>query len=282
MTVLVATVVGFLAGRLMWLLLRPVLSAAIFLRANYRGVEVPVGAGIVVAVAAGAVAGVRTVLWGFGAGGPPSDAAGAAVLVLTFGLCLLGLFDDLGARGDDRGFAGHVRALVHGRLTTGGLKLVGGGALALAAAGLVAATSDVAPGVQLLVDGALIALGANAGNLFDRAPGRALKVGGVAFGALVVATAANEQLASVALVIGAALALALDDLHERLMLGDAGANVVGGVLALGVVTTTSPTSRLVTLAALTLLNLASEVVSFSRVIERVPPLRAIDRAGRLP
>jgi hypothetical protein len=30
------------------------------------------------------------------------------------------------------------------------------------------------------------------------------------------------------------------------------------------------------------LNLASEVVSFSRVIDRFAPLRALDRAGRLP
>jgi hypothetical protein len=36
------------------------------------------------------------------------------------------------------------------------------------------------------------------------------------------------------------------------------------------------------LVAVGLLNAASEVVSFSRVIERVPPLRGIDRLGRLP
>jgi hypothetical protein len=34
------------------------------------------------------------------------------------------------------------------------------------------------------------------------------------------------------------------------------------------------------LAALLAANLASEVVSFTRVIEAIPPLRAIDRAGR--
>jgi hypothetical protein len=30
------------------------------------------------------------------------------------------------------------------------------------------------------------------------------------------------------------------------------------------------------------LNLTSEVVSFSRVIDRVPPLRTLDRLGRRP
>jgi hypothetical protein len=33
---------------------------------------------------------------------------------------------------------------------------------------------------------------------------------------------------------------------------------------------------------LVMLNLASEAVSFSRVIDAVPPLRALDRAGRRP
>jgi hypothetical protein len=42
----------------------------------------------------------------------------------------------------------------------------------------------------------------------------------------------------------------------------------------------SPTARLVVLAVLVVANLASEVVSFSRVIESVPPLRVADRAGR--
>jgi hypothetical protein len=34
------------------------------------------------------------------------------------------------------------------------------------------------------------------------------------------------------------------------------------------------------LVAVLALNLASEKVSFSRVIERTPPLRALDRLGR--
>jgi UDP-N-acetylmuramyl pentapeptide phosphotransferase/UDP-N-acetylglucosamine-1-phosphate transferase len=74
--------------------------------------------------------------------------------------------------------------------------------------------------------------------------------------------------------------LLLDDLHERLMLGDTGANVLGGVLGLGVVLSCGPSVRLVVCVALAALNLLSEVVSFSRVIGAVPPLRALDHWGR--
>src|SRR3546814_16562081 len=66
------------------------------------------------------------------------------------------------------------------------------------------------------------------------------------------------------------------------MLGDAGANVLGAVWALSVVLTTAATTRTAVLVALVVLNLASELVSFSAVIDRTPPLRALDRLGRRP
>jgi hypothetical protein len=78
------------------------------------------------------------------------------------------------------------------------------------------------------------------------------------------------------------MGLLLDDLHERLMLGDTGANVVGGVLGLGVVVGCGAATCDVVLLVVAALNLAGEVVSFTRVIESVPPLRALDQAGRRP
>jgi UDP-N-acetylmuramyl pentapeptide phosphotransferase/UDP-N-acetylglucosamine-1-phosphate transferase len=84
----------------------------------------------------------------------------------------------------------------------------------------------------------------------------------------------------VALALGAGCGLLLPDLAERMMLGDAGANVLGATVGLGVVLTQSPLVRTVTLIVVAALNLASEVVSFSKVIDRTPPLRAADRFGR--
>ena len=84
------------------------------------------------------------------------------------------------------------------------------------------------------------------------------------------------------MVVGAALGLLLDDLHERLMLGDAGSNVLGAVLGLGVVVACGTATRDIALVAVALLNGAGELVSFSRVIDAVAPLRALDRAGRRP
>jgi hypothetical protein len=156
------------------------------------------------------------------------------------------------------------------------MKLVGGAAVALVVVAPVAGQSIG----RLLADGALVAMAANLGNLLDRRPGRVIKVAGVTFVALALATGAAHALGGVAVVVGAALALLLDDLHERLMLGDTGANLLGGALGLGVVAVGSPVARLGVLGVLAVLNGLSEWVSFSGVIERVPPLRALDRAGR--
>lgn len=66
------------------------------------------------------------------------------------------------------------------------------------------------------------------------------------------------------------------------MLGDAGANGLGAVLGLALATGhPSRRVRLTALATGSALTLLSEVVSYSRVIDAVPPLRALDRLGRL-
>jgi UDP-N-acetylmuramyl pentapeptide phosphotransferase/UDP-N-acetylglucosamine-1-phosphate transferase len=135
---------------------------------------------------------------------------------------------------------------------------------------------------MLLADAALVALAANLGNLFDRAPGRTLKVSAVAFVALVGGVGLEPRLGGVAATIGAGLALLVPDLRERVMLGDTGANALGAALGFGVVLTCATGTRVGVLVGVVALNAASEAVSFSRVIERVAPLRTIDGWGRLP
>jgi UDP-N-acetylmuramyl pentapeptide phosphotransferase/UDP-N-acetylglucosamine-1-phosphate transferase len=270
---------GFAVAAVLWMLLQPSFGAPALLRKNYREIDVPVAGGIVIAAsvvfaeAARAAYNVAT-----GDDGGVGDPERAAVLVAAVGFCLLGVFDDLAGGADAKGFRGHLGALARGRLTTGGLKLFGGAAVAVIA---VAAGREVSL-VRLIADAALVALAANLGNLFDRAPGRVTKYALVTFGALLAATGAPALLAASAVVIGAGAGTLMPDLRERVMLGDAGANVLGAVLGLAVVLSTSPLTRTVVLIVVFVLNLASEVVSFSRVIDRVPPLRLFDRLGRIP
>jgi UDP-N-acetylmuramyl pentapeptide phosphotransferase/UDP-N-acetylglucosamine-1-phosphate transferase len=271
-----AVVVGYVVARLLWSGLATLFASPALTRTNYRGATLPTAAGVVLPLVAMAVEGGRALAASLGVGDVGLSTPRLLVLVALVGFGVLGLIDDvLGAAGP-KGFRGHGSAMLSGHVTSGLLKLVGGGAVALVV---------VAPGVgrspgRLIADALVVALAANMANLLDRAPGRTTKGAGAGFALLVLGVGAPAALVPVAVVVGAALGLLRDDLHERLMLGDAGANALGAVLGLAVVLGAAPRVRDVVLVALVTLNVAGELVSFSRVIDLVPPLRALDRIGR--
>lgn len=268
-------VLGLVGGALCWRLLSPSFDQNIFLRTNHRGASVPVAAGVVLPIVLVAAASLLVLGESFDIVEAPLDALAITVAAAT-GFALLGLLDDLAGDGSSRGFAGHLRALRDGRLTTGAVKLFGGAAVAVIAA---SATSPESP-TRLLIDAALVALSANLANLLDRAPGRVGKASLVAALPIGAIAGADARLAGALVVGGCLVALLRHDLRERLMLGDTGANVLGGTLGLSVVLVAEPSTRAITLAVVAALNVASELVSFSAVIDRVPPLRWFDRLGR--
>jgi UDP-N-acetylmuramyl pentapeptide phosphotransferase/UDP-N-acetylglucosamine-1-phosphate transferase len=202
-----------------------------------------------------------------------------------------GVLDDLRGSGKRRGLRGHLGALAHGEVTTGTIKLAG-----LAATGLGAALVEGGKPADVAVNAGLIAGSANLLNLFDLRPGRAIKVAalvaGVIAGGSAVAggTAASPAaragrlagLQAVAAPAGAALALLPEDLGERAMLGDAGANALGAMLGAAAAQTLPRSARLGLLTGIVALTMASEKVSFTRVIEATPPLRWLDMLGRRP
>jgi UDP-N-acetylmuramyl pentapeptide phosphotransferase/UDP-N-acetylglucosamine-1-phosphate transferase len=277
----VAVVVAFLAGAVLaylgWRLLAEAFAAEVFTRENFRQRRLPTAVGVVTALVAVAGAAVVAVAENAGWDPPGGFVAGLqAVVPVAVGFALLGLLDDLGGVGQSGGFKSHLAALAHGRLTTGGAKLFFGAALGIIAAAPLADDSLT----RLFLDGALIALAANLANLFDRRPGRVVKVSLLAGLLLVLGVGLEPELGGVALVLGAGVGLLWPDLREELMLGDAGANVLGAALGLGAVLTCSSLTNDVILVVLIALNLVSEVVSFSKVIDRVAPLRFLDRLGR--
>jgi len=271
-------VCGAVVAAALWQALRPTFAGELFERENYRGHHLPTGVGIVLALTALVVEAALTVVDALGVDVDADTITGRRLALLAaVGFALLGLLDDLAGVGQSGGFRAHLGALARGRLTTGALKLFGGAALAVV---VVAAGTRDRPLGQLVADAALVALAANLANLLDRAPGRVGKVALGAGAALLAATGAGPELAGVALLLGAGAGLLVPDLRERCMLGDAGANVLGAAVGVGVVLASSPGVRLGVLAVVAALNLASEVVSFSRVIRGTPPLRFLDDLGR--
>ena len=278
MAVVLAWIVGFLAVRFLMRTGQELWFSPALARENFRGGTVFTAAGLVLVMAVLIVEAGRSGLGAIGLGDAPGlNAARPLVLFAAFGFGLLGFIDDtLG--GEDRGFRGHVVALAHGRLTSGMVKLLGGAAIAL----VLAAAPGFVTWQRLFADAVLIALAANLANLLDRRPGRVIKCSLLAYIPLAIVAGAGPVGVAVAPLMGAALGVLPEDLRERTMLGDTGANVLGGVLGLVVVLECSRTARNVIFLVLIALNLASEFVSFSRVIDAVPPLRYLDQLGRRP
>ncbi|WP_030167351.1 hypothetical protein [Spirillospora albida] len=240
-------------------------------RTNHRGEPVTLLEGPAF-VAGTAVAGLL-------APGPGGRLRAAALLAGTAS-GILGGYDDLAGSASSRGFKGHLGALARGEVTSGAVKILGIGATGLAAAALAGspAPSRAGRALDALLNGAIIAGSANLMNLFDLRPGRAIKVG-MLTGAPLALTPAGS--AVVAAPLGAAAALLPDDLGERAMLGDTGANALGALLGLAA-TRLGLGPRLAVLAGVAGLNAASEAVSFTKVIAANPVLNRIDMLGRRP
>jgi UDP-GlcNAc:undecaprenyl-phosphate GlcNAc-1-phosphate transferase len=278
-----SVVVGILVGVVTVLFLRiagrDMLAFPALTRTNYRDHPLPTAAGILIVLAVLVIEAGRAVLGAAGVGEDPGlTLSRSLVLFAAFGFGFLGFVDDLLGVGDDRGFRGHVRALAEGRLTTGFLKLFGGAGVAV----VLVATPGFATGRRLITDAVLIALAANFANLLDLAPGRLIKTSWVAYLPLAIVLGTDDIGIAIAPVMGATLGLLPDDLREQLMLGDTGANVIGATLGLGVVLGLGSEARTGVLVALVVLNVLAEVMSFSRVIDRVRFLRAFDRLGQRP
>jgi hypothetical protein len=251
---------------------RPPGGTATWTRTNHRGEPVTLLEGPAAATGA-ALAALLTP-------GLPARTR-AALVTAAAGATAVGGYDDLAGSGDRRGFRGHLGALAHGEVTTGAVKIGGIGATGLAASALLGGDP-----VDMAVNAGLIAGGANLLNLFDLRPGRAIKVAALA-GGLIAATArpggeAGSAATLAGIPLGAALALADEDLGERAMLGDAGANALGAVLGAAAAASLPRSGRAAVLAGIVALTAASEKISFTKVIQRTPALHWVDMLGRRP
>ena len=278
MTVVLALLAGLAAAVVLERTTRDVFDQPVLTRQNYRGADLATASGLLVVVAVIAVEGIRTIVELLGASDGATASYRLVLLATVVAFGALGFIDDVLGDNAEKGLKGHVAAALHGRVTTGFIKLGGGASVALVVAGAALGGSAG----RILVDAALIALAANLGNLFDRAPGRTIKVALVAWVPVAILAGTSATGLALAVVIGAAVGLLPSDLAERSMLGDTGANALGAALGVAVVLTVAPTTRTIIAVVLVALTLLSEVVSFSKVIARVPPLHALDRLGRRP
>lgn len=299
--------IGVCAG-LGYVLRRKRVKASQWERTNFHGVTVSLRGGVAMAGAAVASAAVASAL-----SDQPRAALGGVVASLGGGLA--GYIDDVDQGAHDggkvaKGLKGHLGALAHGQVTTGVIKIAGIGASALAASALVGskATSVGGKVSDLALNTVLIAGTANLANLLDLRPGRALKAtvlvatplsyfscaaaktpasgaSGAASATPAAPASASGASAQRLLASGlnaAAITALVEDLQETTMLGDTGANAAGALLGTSLAANDSWKLRLGTALGVVGLILASEKVSFSKVIAANPALNWLDQLWRRP
>lgn len=265
-----------------WAALRALRSAArpqAWRRVNYRGRPVSLVGGVVAVVTVTIGSAEKAVLtpgWLDGRLGDDVRRVAIAMLVAASVAGAIGLYDDLHGDSGVKGFRGHLRALRSGRVTSGLLKVV---VISAAAASAAVMLDRGALGPQQVVDAGVIAGSANLANLLDLRPGRALKAALVV--AVPVTFAADAAVGLVAAwPAGVVAGLLPDDVRERTMLGDGGANCVGAAVGVALAAAGGVVVSLVVLALLVGATALSELVSYSALIERSPVLRRLDALGR--
>jgi UDP-GlcNAc:undecaprenyl-phosphate/decaprenyl-phosphate GlcNAc-1-phosphate transferase len=237
-------------------------------KANYQGLSIAPALGpalllgFLAAAAAGSWLGNTEVPW-------------IPVTVVLLGVALYGLWDDF-LDETVRGFTGHFRTGLQGGLSAGLLKVITALLVALIFTGALPAALP-----QRILALFLILLSANGINLLDRRPGRAIKV--FFFLGLLLILFGRPAAGAAQLLLplmAAVLALAPFDFMAEGMLGDCGANLLGAALGAAAVLFLEIPAQLFFAAVWSGVNLISERVSISSIIDQNRLLRYLDKLGR--
>lgn len=250
-------------------MIKSMLYEAGFLKKNYKNEDIPLSVGIcfIPAVTIGLLPLVIN---------KPIQKSCIIYLALIIAMSFVGLIDDVFGNRNDSGFKGHIKALLKGRLTTGGLKLLYGGIIAFCLS-LAISTNVYAVVLNTLI----IALFTNLLNLFDLRPGRALKVYWIFILILVPFVLKHSHLGAILIPLTITTFIyAKNDLKAECMMGDAGSNVLGSTLGMIIALMLDMKLKLIFFIVILLLNLLSEKISFTKLIEKNKVLNFVDRLGR--
>lgn len=190
-------------------------------------------------------------------------------ITLIIGFSVLGLIDDVWGNSRFKGLGGHLKALFkYGSLTTGLVKAVGGVLLSCWIAFQVVSSLQ-----ERLVAVMLISLCSNMLNLLDLRPGRANSMFLLIAGAVIVV----HNIWPLQIVFLAALVVWPLDSRAVVMLGDCGSNMLGAVLGLSLVNVSTFAFQVVTVVILIILHFVLEHTSLTKIIDRSPILKRLDR-----
>jgi UDP-N-acetylmuramyl pentapeptide phosphotransferase/UDP-N-acetylglucosamine-1-phosphate transferase len=195
-------------------------------------------------------------------------------MIMVFALTFCGMLDDVLGDSSSKGLAGHAGRFLKGGLSTGWIKALTGGMI-----GMLLAWSRYRNLFLFLLDTLSFALCVNLVNLLDLRPGRAIK-GFLFVLFLVMLVSGFTEVWAVLPVVSALVFYLKGEMKETYMLGDTGANLLGGILGFYQTIRLPLEGKIILTLFLALLHILAEFQSFSKWIDAVPILRKIDMLGR--
>lgn len=249
-------------------LLKQMLETSGALRENFLGEAIPtcLGVGFLPGVLAGSF--ILALM-------ESTDTRLVLLNVLGFAvMCLAGTVDDILGNNNVKGLKGHIKNLLHLKLTTGGLKAVFGGVTAVLISAVV--SESLLEGV---VNCLLVMLFTNLVNLLDLRPGRAVKSFFLLWWSWFFLMPARAHAYLLYPLAGCLVAYLPYDAKRKGMMGDAGSNAIG--LSLGLYYSLGAVlhHKVAVLVMLILLHFAAEKYSFTGFIAKSRMLRLIDELG---
>lgn len=267
---LLAALVAYGAAKFIQASVLKLICEAGFVRPNFRGDHIPVGAGFLFFLSALLPTGLLLLLQ------PEQYRTTGFIYLFALGaMTLLGMADDVFGSRADSGLKGHIKKMLRGELTTGGLKLLAGGLMSLAVAGAISQGWQ-----EVVINTLVMALSVNAINLLDLRPGRASK--GFLLGVLLLFLGGwpSGHLIWAAITAGALLAYLPTDLRARAMMGDTGSNALGATIGITAVLVLPWAVKIGYLVFLIGFHLFTEKYSLTKVIEKNKMLNYLDQLGR--
>ncbi|NLN41443.1 MAG: hypothetical protein GX160_05555 [Clostridiales bacterium] len=196
-------------------------------------------------------------------------------IVILLSMTLVGYIDDSLGSSTTKGLKGHIKGMISGRISTGIIKLI----VALII-GIVISAVFFSSLLDIVFHAILFCLCVNFINLLDLRPGRSIK--GFFIFTLFISLASGLKNFWMLLPIYSSLAVYIkDEMKEVYMLGDTGANLLGGVLGIFTLKAAYPGVKYLLFIILLFLHILAEFKSFSRIIDSMPLLKYLDSFGQL-
>lgn len=243
-----------------------ILDKDVCLKPNYKKILIPVCGGIAF-VPTIFISSLIARLIGF------YDSKTPIYLLSIILMSYVGLIDDLLGDRSVTGLKGHIKSLLHLKLTTGGLKAITGLIVSLYIS--INLSSRI---IDILVNTIVIALFTNFLNLLDLRPGRACKV--FLLFSIIFLVAGSESPQILMIVLGSVMAFLPLDLKGKIMLGDTGSNILGLTLGISSVLLFNFNVRLIIMIFLILVHFVTEKYSLTKIIEGNRFLNFLDMIGR--